>query len=250
MHVRVRRAVRTSRPRVPSTKRGRHWHDEDHSTTLAGWRTVRLRGRAFDRRHRARAGRLHGARPIHGARRRDLLSRRLVPAGHGNPRRRSASTASPAPSLDTSAQPSTCVTPDPFAALGGGTCYRGGWFPPGMAIPGGGARQQLPRRRRRRCFSAVVDMRHAGSVRGARRRDLLSRRLVPAGHGNPRWRQRVTSFPGAAAACTSAVVDMRHAGSVRGARRRDLLSRRLVPAGHADPGRPRCDLAQRASPPL
>jgi endonuclease/exonuclease/phosphatase family metal-dependent hydrolase len=33
-----------------------------------------------------------------------------------------------------------CSTPDPFAALGGGTCYRGGWFPPGMAIPDGGSR--------------------------------------------------------------------------------------------------------------
>ena len=31
-----------------------------------------------------------------------------------------------------------CTGPDPFAALGGGTCYKGGWFPPGMAIPGGG----------------------------------------------------------------------------------------------------------------
>jgi endonuclease/exonuclease/phosphatase family metal-dependent hydrolase len=31
-----------------------------------------------------------------------------------------------------------CATPDPFVALGGGTCYKGGWFPPGMAIPGGG----------------------------------------------------------------------------------------------------------------
>ena len=36
------------------------------------------------------------------------------------------------------AAPSVCTTPDPFAALGGGTCYKGGWFPPGMAIPGGG----------------------------------------------------------------------------------------------------------------
>jgi endonuclease/exonuclease/phosphatase family metal-dependent hydrolase len=29
-----------------------------------------------------------------------------------------------------------CATPDPFTALGGGTCYNGGWFPPGMPIPG------------------------------------------------------------------------------------------------------------------
>ena len=32
--------------------------------------------------------------------------------------------------------PITCTTPDPFAALGGGTCYQGGWLPPGMPIPG------------------------------------------------------------------------------------------------------------------
>ncbi|HEY1336122.1 MAG TPA: endonuclease/exonuclease/phosphatase family protein, partial [Bryobacteraceae bacterium] len=30
-----------------------------------------------------------------------------------------------------------CTTPDPFTSLGGGTCYKGGWFPPGMAIPDG-----------------------------------------------------------------------------------------------------------------
>jgi endonuclease/exonuclease/phosphatase family metal-dependent hydrolase len=30
-----------------------------------------------------------------------------------------------------------CTTPDPFTALGGGTCYNGGWFPPGMPIPRG-----------------------------------------------------------------------------------------------------------------
>jgi hypothetical protein len=28
-----------------------------------------------------------------------------------------------------------CTTPDPFVALGGGTCYQGGWLPPGMPIP-------------------------------------------------------------------------------------------------------------------
>jgi glucose/arabinose dehydrogenase len=32
--------------------------------------------------------------------------------------------------------PGTCSTPDPFAALGGGTCANGGWFPPGYPIPG------------------------------------------------------------------------------------------------------------------
>jgi endonuclease/exonuclease/phosphatase family metal-dependent hydrolase len=32
-----------------------------------------------------------------------------------------------------------CTGPDPFASLGGGTCYRGGWLPPGMPIPGNGS---------------------------------------------------------------------------------------------------------------
>jgi endonuclease/exonuclease/phosphatase family metal-dependent hydrolase len=37
-----------------------------------------------------------------------------------------------------------CTGPDPFAALGGGTCYKGGWLPPGMAIPGGGGQATTP----------------------------------------------------------------------------------------------------------
>ena len=37
-----------------------------------------------------------------------------------------------------------CSSPDPFTALGGGTCYRGGWFPPGMAIPDGGHASPAP----------------------------------------------------------------------------------------------------------
>jgi hypothetical protein len=45
----------------------------------------------------------------------------------------------PAPSW-----PQTCSTADPFAGLGGGTCYNGGWLPPGMAIPGGGTSTPAP----------------------------------------------------------------------------------------------------------
>jgi hypothetical protein len=30
----------------------------------------------------------------------------------------------------------SCATPDPFASLGGGTCYNGGWLPPGFPVPG------------------------------------------------------------------------------------------------------------------
>jgi hypothetical protein len=33
--------------------------------------------------------------------------------------------------------PGSCSTPDPFAALGGGTCSNGGWLPPGMAVASG-----------------------------------------------------------------------------------------------------------------
>jgi len=29
--------------------------------------------------------------------------------------------------------PTGCATPDPFVALGGGTCVNGGWLPPGIA---------------------------------------------------------------------------------------------------------------------
>ena len=34
---------------------------------------------------------------------------------------------------------STCLTPDPFAAMGGGSCWNGGWLPPGMLPPGSSA---------------------------------------------------------------------------------------------------------------
>lgn len=37
-----------------------------------------------------------------------------------------------------------CATPDPFTALGGGTCYNGGWLPPGMPVPSGGTTSPPP----------------------------------------------------------------------------------------------------------
>src|SRR6185295_714139 len=49
-------------------------------------------------------------------------------------------TPTPAPSLAsavTSASTSSgagCATPDPFTVMGGGTCFNGGWFPPGMIV--------------------------------------------------------------------------------------------------------------------
>jgi Fibronectin type III domain len=44
----------------------------------------------------------------------------------------------------TVSSPSTCSTPDPFAGMGGGTCYNGGWLPPGMPVPGGGTTASAP----------------------------------------------------------------------------------------------------------
>ena len=43
----------------------------------------------------------------------------------------------PAPTPAPVYAPTGCATPDPFTAMGGGTCYNGNWFPPGMTIPGG-----------------------------------------------------------------------------------------------------------------
>lgn len=46
------------------------------------------------------------------------------------------SAAAPAPSVPlVPLAPASCVTPDPFSAMGGGTCYNGGWLPPGMRPP-------------------------------------------------------------------------------------------------------------------
>ena len=39
----------------------------------------------------------------------------------------------PAPAPAPPAVP--CLTPDPFVSLGGGTCYNGGWWPPGILLP-------------------------------------------------------------------------------------------------------------------
>jgi uncharacterized repeat protein (TIGR02543 family) len=37
-----------------------------------------------------------------------------------------------------------CSTPDPFAAMGGGTCHDGGWLPPGMTMPSGDSPGRTP----------------------------------------------------------------------------------------------------------
>jgi hypothetical protein len=42
-------------------------------------------------------------------------------------------TPTPAPAP---APSGSCTTPDPFASMGGGTCYNGGWLPPGIPVPG------------------------------------------------------------------------------------------------------------------
>jgi hypothetical protein len=38
----------------------------------------------------------------------------------------------------------SCLTPDPFTILGGGTCVGGNWFPPGMKSPGQPAAPPVP----------------------------------------------------------------------------------------------------------
>lgn len=61
-----------------------------------------------------------------------LPSGMFVPAGSGMP-----PPATPAPAPPHVAIPTSCSTPDPFAAMGGGTCAYGGWLPPGMFVPVG-----------------------------------------------------------------------------------------------------------------
>lgn len=59
-----------------------------------------------------------------------------IPSGTTQP----APTPTPAPAPSpTPSTPQGCFTPDPFAVMGGGTCYNGGWLPPGMAVPDGTA---------------------------------------------------------------------------------------------------------------
>jgi hypothetical protein len=41
----------------------------------------------------------------------------------------------PPPGPPPTPTPGTCTAPDPFVSLGGGTCYNGGWLPPGVAPP-------------------------------------------------------------------------------------------------------------------
>ena len=56
-----------------------------------------------------------------------------------------APSPAPAPAPTPSApSPGGCTTPDPFAALGGGTCYQGNWLPSGMPIPGAPAPAPSP----------------------------------------------------------------------------------------------------------
>ena len=39
---------------------------------------------------------------------------------------------------------SSCATPDPFTSLGGGTCFSGDWWPPGLTPPGMNPNPPLP----------------------------------------------------------------------------------------------------------
>jgi hypothetical protein len=58
-----------------------------------------------------------------------------LPPGMAAPSGSTAPTPSPAPSpAPGPSAPSGCSTADPFANMGGGTCYKGGWLPPGMTL--------------------------------------------------------------------------------------------------------------------
>ena len=63
-----------------------------------------------------------------------------LPPGMAIPGGSVATPPPPPPPLPGPTTPSlaSCATPDPFSALGGGTCYDGGWLPPGMPVPSGG----------------------------------------------------------------------------------------------------------------
>ncbi len=65
-----------------------------------------------------------------------LPSGMFVPAGPSTPPPATPAPTTPAPPPPV-AVPTGCSTPDPFAAMGGGTCAYGGWLPPGMFVPAG-----------------------------------------------------------------------------------------------------------------
>ncbi len=52
-----------------------------------------------------------------------------------NPSPTPSPTVAPSAPLPAPGNPSTCGTPDPFVAFGGGTCVNGGWLAPGMPLP-------------------------------------------------------------------------------------------------------------------
>jgi hypothetical protein len=57
--------------------------------------------------------------------------------------------ASAPPAVPVTSSPSPpssagCATPDPFASMGGGTCWNGGWLPPGMTVPGSSPPPSVP----------------------------------------------------------------------------------------------------------
>jgi hypothetical protein len=61
-----------------------------------------------------------------------------LPPGHPGIPAGSTPTSTPDPTPAPSpapADPTNCSTPDPFAALGGGTCHNGEWLPPGYPVP-------------------------------------------------------------------------------------------------------------------
>ena len=99
----------------------------------------------------ARRRDVRDARSVRGDGRWHLLSGRLAAAGDQSADTAADTTdAPPTPTPTAPPSASSCTTPDPFAAFGGGTCYQGGWLPPGITPPAPPTTPRLHRRRRRR----------------------------------------------------------------------------------------------------
>ena len=126
--------------------------------------------------------------------------------------------------------PGSCATPDPFVSLGGGTCYNGGWLPPGMSPPSSrsSARASTRAGAAAGTFRARV-VRDARSVRLARRRDLFQRWLAAARHG--------------ATAAAADNADGRRMFDTRSVRRTSRAGR-AVRQRWLDTGRPRAGLTR------
>ena len=150
----------------------------------------------------------------------------------------------PTPTPPSTPAPSsgTCTTPNPFLAMGGGTCYNGGWLPPGMTPPSGAPSTPAPTPP-----STSHTAEHAGaverhvhdaeSVSRDGRRHLLQRRLAAARHDAAERRPggagtHAAKHTGAAEYAGAAERHVHDAEPISRDGRRHLLQRRLAAARH------------------